>query len=108
MIFDNHRITIREGQTDDVGILFGFCQAIFADVLDMKRAAAKVFPKFLNFEQKQCRMDIAPEMFTTFYDDPDLLKKVITDDESQVYGYDIETKAKSSQSNTACTGLGPC
>ena len=48
----------------------------------MKRAAAKVFPKFLNFEQKQCRMDIAPEMFTTFYDDPDLLKKVITDDES--------------------------
>ena len=32
-----------------------------------------------------------------FNDDPDLLKKVITDAESWVYGYDIETKAQSSQ-----------
>ena len=30
-------------------------------------------------------------------DNPDLLKKVITGDESWVYGYDIETKAQSSQ-----------
>ena len=30
------------------------------------------------------------------HDDPDLLKKVITGDESWVYGYDIETKAQSS------------
>ena len=30
-------------------------------------------------------------------DDPDLLKKVVTDDESWVYGYDIETKPQSSQ-----------
>ena len=28
---------------------------------------------------------------------PDLLKKVITGDESRVYGYDIEAKAKSYQ-----------
>ena len=33
----------------------------------------------------------------TFNVDPDLLKKVITGDESWVYGYDIETKAQSSQ-----------
>ena len=32
-----------------------------------------------------------------FKSDPDLLKKVITGDESWVYGYDIETKAQSSQ-----------
>ena len=31
-------------------------------------------------------MDIAQEMLTTFNDDPDLLKKVITGDESWVYG----------------------
>ena len=36
-------------------------------------------------------------MLTTFNDDPDLLKKVITGDESWVYGYEIETKAQSSQ-----------
>ena len=34
---------------------------------------------------------------TTFNDDPDLLKKLIIGNESWVYGYDIETKAQSSQ-----------
>ena len=48
----------------------------------MKHAAAKNVPKLLNFEQKQCCMDIAQEMLTTFNDDSDLLKNVITDDES--------------------------
>ena len=48
--------------------------------------------------QKQIRMDIAQELFTTFNDDPDLLKKVIAGDETWEYGYDIETKAQSSQS----------
>ena len=39
--------------------------------------------KFLNFEQKQLRMDMAQDMLTTFNDDPDLIKKVvITGDES--------------------------
>ena len=42
-------------------------------------------------------MDIAQEMLATFNDDTDLLKKVITCDESWVYGYDIETKAQSFQ-----------
>ena len=32
----------------------------------------------------------------TLKDDPDLLKKVMTSDESWVYGYDIETNALSS------------
>ena len=36
----------------DVGISFSSCQAIFADVLGKKRAAAKIVPKLLNFEQK--------------------------------------------------------
>lgn len=96
MILDNRRITIRE-VADDVGISFGSCQAIFTDVLGMKRAAAKIVPKLLNFEQKQRRMDIAQELLNIVNDDPDFLKKVITGDESWVYGYDIETKAQSSQ-----------
>ena len=43
---------------------------------------AKFVPKLLNFEQKQCRMDIAQEMLTMFNDDPKLLKKIITGDKS--------------------------
>ena len=63
----------------------------------MKRAAAMILPKLVNFKQKQRRMNITQEMLTTFNDNPDLLKKVVTTDESWVYGYDIEPKAQSSQ-----------
>ena len=51
---------------DDVGISFGSCQTIFTDVLGMKRAAAKIVPKLLNFEQKQRSMDIAQETLSAF------------------------------------------
>ena len=34
---------------------------------------------------------------TTFSDDPDLFKKVITSDKSWIYGYDIKTKVHTSQ-----------
>ena len=57
-----------------------------ADVLGIKRAAAKIVPKFQNFKQKQCRMHIGQEMLTAFKDDPDLF---ITGDESWVYGYEL-------------------
>ena len=59
----------------------------------MKSAAAKIVPKLLNFEQQQRRMDIAQEMLTTFNDNPDLLKKVMTGDGSWKCGYGVETKS---------------
>ena len=46
IILDNRRINIRE-VADVVGISFGSCQAIFMDILGMKRAAAKIVPKLL-------------------------------------------------------------
>ena len=58
MILDNRQITASE-VANNIGIQFGACQAIFTDVLGMKRAAPKIVPKLLNFEQKQLRMDIA-------------------------------------------------
>ena len=84
MILDNRRITIREVAVD------GGISAIFTDVLGMKRAAAKIVSKLLNFEQKQYRMDIAQEMLTTFNNDPDLLKKAITGNESFQMSLHIE------------------
>ena len=44
-------------------------------------------------------MDIAQEMLTTFNDVSDLLQEVITGNESWMYGYDIETKAKLHQAS---------
>ena len=42
-------------------------------------------------------MDIVLEMPTTFNGDPNVLEKFTTGDESREYGYDIETKAQTSQ-----------
>ena len=73
MILNNRVITVISNlSADDVGISFGSCQEIFKDVLCLKSAAAKIVPKLLNFE----------EILTTFNNDSDLIKKVITGDES--------------------------
>ena len=96
IVMENRRITTRE-VAEDVGISVGSCHAIFSDILGLKRVAAKFVLNLLNFDQKTRRMTIAQEMLNDVNDDPGFLKKVITGDESWVSGYDVETKAQSSQ-----------
>ncbi|KYN10054.1 hypothetical protein ALC57_17743, partial [Trachymyrmex cornetzi] len=81
IVLKNRRITIRE-IADDLNISFGSCQSILTDVLGMTRVSAKFVPKLLNFDQKQRRMNIAQDMLNDVNDDPDLLKRVITGDET--------------------------
>lgn len=62
------------------------CHVFFSHVLEMKRVTARLIPKLLNFEQRQRRISIAQKFLKDINDDPDLLKKVITVDETWVYG----------------------
>ncbi|UYV81250.1 hypothetical protein LAZ67_20000473 [Cordylochernes scorpioides] len=96
MILANRRITVRE-VAEDLSISIGSRHSIFINDLGMRRVAAKFVPKLLNCDQKQHRMNIANEMLDSVRDDPNLLQRVITGDEAWVYGYDVETKAQSSQ-----------
>ncbi|UYV70168.1 hypothetical protein LAZ67_7002057 [Cordylochernes scorpioides] len=96
MILANRRITVRE-VAEDLNISIGSCHSIFINDLGMRRVAAKFVPKLLNCDQKQHRMNIANEMLDSVRDGPNLLQRVITGDEAWVYGYDVETKAQSSQ-----------
>ncbi|UYV83278.1 hypothetical protein LAZ67_23000391 [Cordylochernes scorpioides] len=96
MILVNRRITVRE-VAEDLNISIGSCHSIFINDLGMRRVATKFVPKLLNCDQKQHRMNIANEMLDSVRDDPNLLQRVITGDEAWVYGYDVETKAQSSQ-----------
>ncbi|UYV68017.1 hypothetical protein LAZ67_5002806 [Cordylochernes scorpioides] len=96
MILANRRITVRE-VAEDLNISIGSCHSIFINDLGMRRVAAKFVPKLLNCDQKQHRMIIANEMLDSVRDDPNLLQRVITGDEVWVYGYDVDTKAQSSQ-----------
>ncbi|UYV63886.1 hypothetical protein LAZ67_2005887 [Cordylochernes scorpioides] len=63
----------------------------------MRRVVAKFVPKLLNCDQKLHRKNIANEMLDSVRDDPNLIQRVITGDEAWIYGYDVETKAQSSQ-----------
>ncbi|UYV75875.1 hypothetical protein LAZ67_13001632 [Cordylochernes scorpioides] len=96
IILANRRITVRE-VAEDLNISIGSCHSIFINDLGMRRVAAKFVPKLLNCNQKQHRMNIANEMLDSVREDPNLLQRVITGDEAWVYGYDVETKAQSSQ-----------
>ncbi|UYV78964.1 hypothetical protein LAZ67_17000510 [Cordylochernes scorpioides] len=96
MILANRRITVRE-VAEGLNISIGSCHSIFINDLGMRRVAAKFVPKLLNCDQKQHRMNIANEMLDSVRDNPNLLQRVITGDEAWVYGYEVETKAQSSQ-----------
>jgi len=96
IVLANRRITVRE-VAEDLNISIGSCHSIFTNDLGMRRVAAKFVPKLLNFDQKQHCINIAKELLDSVRDDPNLLQRVITGDESWVYGYDVETKAQSSQ-----------
>ena len=93
MIMNDRRITIRE-VADEVGISIGSCHDVFANVLGMKRVAAKFVPKLLNLEQKQRRMKVCQDSLNEVNVDSDLLKRIITGDETWIYGYDVETKVQ--------------
>ena len=55
----------------------------------MRRIAAKFVPKLLNFDQKQHGINIAKELLDSVRNDSNLLQRVIIDDKSWIYGYDV-------------------
>ena len=93
MILDNRRITMREVAVD-VGKSFGSYQAMFADVLGIKPATAKNVLKFQNFDES-CKTNVAWTSLRRRWRRFKFVQK--GDNESYVYGYDIETKAETSQ-----------
>jgi len=66
--------------------------------LGMHRVAAKFVPRILTDDQKQKQhINVCTELRQLTSDDETFLSRVITGDESWVYGYDPKTKQQSSQ-----------
>ena len=63
----------------------------------MHRVAAKLVPRILTADQQQQRVNVCTELCQLASDSETFLSRVITGDESWVYGYDPETKQQSSQ-----------
>ena len=51
---------------------------IVVRVLGMKRVAARLVPKDLNFSQKERRVEVAKQMLANVADDPTFIKRIIS------------------------------
>jgi len=96
LVRQDRRRTIHD-IAEKVGIGYGTCQRILTEELGMHRDAAKFVPRILTTDQKQLRVNVCTELRQLASDDETFLSRVITGDESWVYGYNPETKQQSSQ-----------
>ena len=58
----------------------------------MHRVAAKFVPRLMTSDQQAHRVQVCQDL-----NDKEFLSKIITSDESWIYGYDVETNVQSSQ-----------
>jgi hypothetical protein len=97
LIQEDCRRTIHE-LADTVGISYGVCQEILlvTENLNRRHIAAKFVPQFLTNDQKQRHVNVCLEPREKANEDPTFISRIITGDESWIYGYDPETKQQSS------------
>ncbi|UYV78335.1 BCHE [Cordylochernes scorpioides] len=67
------------------------------DILGVRRLNAVLVPKDLTFDQKNARKEAASLNLEATTDDPKFLKRVITGDETWIYGFDSETTQQTSE-----------
>ena len=65
MVLGNHRLTIRE-LVDIVGISFGSVPTILKDHLGLRRVKSRLVPKFLNFFEKEHRVQACEAMLSDY------------------------------------------
>jgi hypothetical protein len=73
--------------------------------LGMQWVSAKLVPRLLTDDQKLQQFSICENLLEKANDNKNLLKNVITSDETWIYGYDVETKQQSSHWKTPASPL---
>jgi len=96
LVHEDCRRTIKD-IAEIVKVSYRTVQTILTCDLNMHRVAAKFVPRLLIPEQKEHCIAICQELRQHALDDPSFMSRVITGDESWVYGYDPKTKQQSSQ-----------
>ncbi|UYV66303.1 SRRT [Cordylochernes scorpioides] len=81
----------------DTGISKTTIGRIVTEDLKLKKTPAKFITRFLTNEQKLCRLATCEDMMEMTRTDPEWKDKIITGDETWVYGYDPETKPQSAE-----------
>jgi len=96
LVHEDRRRTIKDIAAI-VNVSYGTVETILTFDLNMHCVAAKFVLRLLTPEQKEHCVAICQELHQRALDDPSFMLRVITGDESWVYGYDPETKQQSSQ-----------
>ncbi|UYV61254.1 hypothetical protein LAZ67_1004121 [Cordylochernes scorpioides] len=94
LIKENPRTTLLELE-QDTGISKTTIGRIVTEDLRLKKTPAKFIPRFLTNEQKLCRLATCENMLEMTRTDPEWKDKIVTGDETWVYGYDPEAKRQS-------------
>ena len=68
---------------------------IITEDLGMRKVCAKMVPRLLNDGQKKNRVQVCQDILKQLEITPDLLSRVVTDDESWIFKYDPLTKRQS-------------
>ena len=92
----NRRLTARE-LAEECGISVGSCDHILTEELKMHRVAAKFVPRLMTSNQQAHRVQVYQDLRDHSENDKEFFSKIITGDESWVYGSDVETKVQFSQ-----------
>ncbi|UYV79307.1 hypothetical protein LAZ67_17002062 [Cordylochernes scorpioides] len=96
LIKENPRTTLLELE-QDTGISKTTIGRIVTEDLKLKKTPAKFIPRFLTIRQKLSRLATCENMLEMTRTDPEWKDKIITGDETWVYGYDPETKRQSAE-----------
>jgi len=83
------------------GMSWSSCQRMLTEDLNMKRVSTIFVPWLLTEDQKNNHSNVCYDLREQVGNDPQILSKVVTGDETWCYGYDLETKQASSQWKTA-------
>ncbi|XP_014482086.1 PREDICTED: putative uncharacterized protein FLJ37770 [Dinoponera quadriceps] len=90
MLMENRHSSLKE-MAQNLDISHESICTILVHVLGMRRVAARLVPKELNFLQKEHRKQVAEDMLERANSDPTFMKRLITGDETWVYEFDMQT-----------------
>ena len=94
MVRADCRLTVRM-IAEELAINKDTVWSIVNENLEMRKVCTKMLPKLLSEDQKQQRVTVCQDIIERLEDDPDLLGRVITGDESWIFEYDPEIKRQS-------------
>ena len=87
----SRKLTIKE-IAEELNIAYGSAQDILVNDLGLRRVAAKLVPKDLDFMQKRDRVDVAKDMLSKVDSDPSFIKRIITGGKTWIYEYDTHSR----------------